>query len=269
MLINPILWLATISYCVLYGLVGPAIESVYPTPVFYMAGFSLVFGNFLYLYNYMIGCAKREHWSLVKFIFLVPFYWLAVSFAAVIAVFQLIFKPYYWEKTHHGLDLKYILQEAGITRYPKVAPSPTGIRQPSIAFAGAVLVGASILGNLSGFLYNAYLGRRLLLEEFGVVSLLGSFFYIAQILFGSLSKTVTYRSAYILGKYKTPAKLFWAFASRRSVKLAFIVSGVWMLSIPFWERFFNMESILPCFCLPQSGLPAQLLQLIVDFYQER
>jgi len=71
MLINPFLWLATISYFVLYSLVGPAIESLYPAPVFYIAVTSLVFGNFMYLYNYMIGCAKREHWSVIKFVFLV------------------------------------------------------------------------------------------------------------------------------------------------------------------------------------------------------
>ena len=59
-LINPFLWLATISYFLLYAYVGPAIERLYPSIVFYMAGFSLIFGNFLYLFYYMIGCMKRE-----------------------------------------------------------------------------------------------------------------------------------------------------------------------------------------------------------------
>ncbi|MBI3954760.1 glycosyltransferase [Candidatus Collierbacteria bacterium] len=104
-LINPILWMATIAYFSLYSLVGPTIESLYPPMIFYMAGSSLVFGNFMYLYHYMIGCAKRQHWGLIKYVYLVPFYWLLMSIAALIALIQLIFKPHFWEKTHHGLHL--------------------------------------------------------------------------------------------------------------------------------------------------------------------
>src|SRR3989338_8862120 len=62
--INPLLWAATISYFLLYNLVGPTIEILYPTLIFYIAVVSLVFGNFLYLYYYMIGCAQRAHWQL-------------------------------------------------------------------------------------------------------------------------------------------------------------------------------------------------------------
>ncbi|HYK08617.1 MAG TPA: glycosyltransferase, partial [Candidatus Eisenbacteria bacterium] len=54
-LINPFLWLATISYFVLYRFVGPTIETLYPSYVFYMALISLVFGNFMFVYYYMIG----------------------------------------------------------------------------------------------------------------------------------------------------------------------------------------------------------------------
>lgn len=105
MLINPLLWLMTISYFVLNQYVGGFIESLFPVLIFYMASFALVVGNFIYLYNYMIGCAKRGHWDLIKFIFLVPLYWLIMSYAACVALWQLITKPHYWEKTHHGLHL--------------------------------------------------------------------------------------------------------------------------------------------------------------------
>ena len=106
MLINPIMWILTITYFGLYAWVGPAIESLYPTVVFYMAGSSLLFGNFMFLYYYMIGAIKQQHWLIVKWVFLVPIYWLMVSLAATIALYQLIVKPHYWEKTLHGLHLK-------------------------------------------------------------------------------------------------------------------------------------------------------------------
>ncbi len=105
-IINPILWLSTIAYFAAYKIVGPTIESLFPPIVFYMAAFSALFGNFLYLYYYMLGCAKRGHWELVKYVFVIPFYWLAVSVAACKALVQLLTKPHYWEKTNHGLHLK-------------------------------------------------------------------------------------------------------------------------------------------------------------------
>lgn len=107
-LINPLLWVATIAYFTLYAFVGPAIESLYPSVVFYMAVISLVFGNFLFMYYYMIGCLKREQYSIIKFTFLVPFYWIMISIAGFIALYQLFFKPHYWEKTVHGLHLKKV-----------------------------------------------------------------------------------------------------------------------------------------------------------------
>lgn len=104
MFINPILWVVTISYFTLNGLVGEAIEAVYPSYVFYTALTSFVLGNFTFMYYYMVGCAKRKQWEIIKYLALVPFYWLLISGAAVVALYQLITKPHYWEKTNHGLD---------------------------------------------------------------------------------------------------------------------------------------------------------------------
>jgi len=103
--INPFMWLLTISYFAFRSIVGPAIESLYPAPVFYMAAFSLVFGNFLYMYYYMIGCAKRGQYSLIKFAFIVPFYWLVMSVASWKALYEIFVKPHYWSKTKHGMHL--------------------------------------------------------------------------------------------------------------------------------------------------------------------
>src|SRR4030043_37671 len=104
-LINPVLWITTISYFVFNSLVGTFIESLYPAPVFYMAVFCLVFGNFLHFYNYMIGCAKRGYWETIQYVFLIPFYWFSASIASCLAFYQLVVKPYFWAKTEHGLHL--------------------------------------------------------------------------------------------------------------------------------------------------------------------
>lgn len=106
MVINPILWFMTASYFAFNKYTGVFIESLYPAGIYYFANATLVFGNFMYFYVYMIGCAKRDRWELMKYVFLVPFYWFLMSLAALKAFYQLMVRPYYWEKTQHGLHLE-------------------------------------------------------------------------------------------------------------------------------------------------------------------
>jgi cellulose synthase/poly-beta-1,6-N-acetylglucosamine synthase-like glycosyltransferase len=105
MIINPLMWVITISYFVFRSTFGSWIEQFYPAPVLYMAVFSLIFGNFLYMYYYMIGCAKREYDDLIKYVIFVPLYWLGMSIAAWRAFGEMITNPHYWSKTKHGLHL--------------------------------------------------------------------------------------------------------------------------------------------------------------------
>jgi len=103
MFINPVMWFLTICYFIFRNQIGSHYGEFFPTPVLYMGFFSLIIGNFLYLYYYMVGCAKREYWSIFNFVFLVPFYWLFLSLAAYVALFKLITQPHYWSKTTHRL----------------------------------------------------------------------------------------------------------------------------------------------------------------------
>jgi len=105
MIINPLMWMITVSYFVFRSTLGEFIESFYPAPVLYMAVISLFLGNFLYMYYYAIGCAKRGHDELIKYTVFVPLYWLAMSFAAWKAIYQIFHKPHYWPKTKHGYHL--------------------------------------------------------------------------------------------------------------------------------------------------------------------
>lgn len=236
MLINPVLWLLTISYFVLYKYVGPTIESIYPASVFYMAAFSLVAGNFLYLYNYMLGSAKRRHWELIKYVFLIPFYWLMVSVAAAMAVIQLIFKPHYWEKTNHGFHLSPEVK----VKHPEPAASPVvSVIPRRFSFTALALIVSSIIGNVLHFLYNAYLGRVLDPSQFGLVSVMGSLVYLAQVPFGSLGKTVTFKSGFLFGKHHEPAKQFWRMTRERVAKVALVCTGIWLISIPLLMNFFQ------------------------------
>ncbi len=248
-LINPLLWALTLAYFALYSYMGPAIEAIYPGPVFYMAVTSLLLGNFTYLYNYMIGCAKRGHWNLVKYVFLIPIYWLMISYAATIALFQLFFKPHYWEKTIHGLHLDYAKkltnsltqksesQKARARRVQRIAEYMQNVWN-----AGGVMVFASLFNNFMNFAYNAYLSRRVDLTTFGDVSLFSSLIYLASIPISALSRTMTHASAYLLGKYRHPVKQLWSLLLGRVFRVTTLLGLIWLLLIPWIQKFFHTDS---------------------------
>lgn len=104
-LINPFMWITTILYFVFHNELASIIEKLFNYPILYLAVFSWIFGNFLFLYYYMLACARRSQWDLLKYIYLIPVYWAMMSHAAGIALHQLIFQPHYWEKTIHGFHL--------------------------------------------------------------------------------------------------------------------------------------------------------------------
>ena len=106
MFINPLMWMLLI----LYIAIGPSVVDVYhllfPGPVLYLGAFCLIFGNFFYVYLYLLACMKRKQYHLLPWTLFIPIYWLLMSIAALYALFELLVKPHYWQKTVHGLHLK-------------------------------------------------------------------------------------------------------------------------------------------------------------------
>lgn len=63
----------------------------------------LLTANLLFIAIHITACLKRRYYSLIPMALLMPFYWLLISFAAWKGFIQLFTKPFYWEKTNHGL----------------------------------------------------------------------------------------------------------------------------------------------------------------------
>ena len=98
----------------------PELTAFFPPIVFYIGLFNLVIGNGLMIYLNMLGVFKRRIYRLILFALLNPFYWVLHAIAAYKALWQLFTKPFFWEKTVHG-----------ITRKP-ASPVPAGVRsQPA------------------------------------------------------------------------------------------------------------------------------------------
>ncbi|HYM16579.1 MAG TPA: glycosyltransferase [Dehalococcoidia bacterium] len=97
---NPVFWaLIAVWYTVHWSVV----QTLYPTPVLYLATLALFVGNCTFVYVAMAGCVKREFYGGVKYALLIPLYWSLMTVSAFHALYQLVRKPHYWEKTVHGL----------------------------------------------------------------------------------------------------------------------------------------------------------------------
>lgn len=255
--INPILWLATIAYFTLYAYIGPAIESVYPTAVFYMAVTSLIFGNFLFLYYYMIGVARKGQWNLMKFVFLIPFYWLMISIAAFRALYQLVFKPHYWEKTVHGFHLDIQKKKAMAEAVVGVEEASTGfvfpwdlrkrliglIANKKTYMGGVLLVITAVIANFLNFLFNAYLGRVLGFEDFALIGLIGALLSFSSILFNAFATTTNFRAGFLIGKYdEIASNSFWKHIRRKSIIFSIIIASVWILATPLLSQYFGVNN---------------------------
>lgn len=80
-----------------------ALAPLFPNWLLYVSLFNLLIGNALAIYVNMFAVFKRRLHVLVPFSLLNPVYWLLHSIASFKALAQLFTRPYYWEKTVHGL----------------------------------------------------------------------------------------------------------------------------------------------------------------------
>jgi hypothetical protein len=106
-LVNPLMWGLLGLYIAQRRELATEFQLLYSAPIFYPAVICLVVGNFLYLYLYLLSSAKSEQYHLLLWTLTVPFYWMLMSVAAGMALYQLVVKPHHWEKTQHGLHLSH------------------------------------------------------------------------------------------------------------------------------------------------------------------
>ena len=80
------------------------IRLIFPNWVLFISIFNLVVGNVFMIYINMMAVFKRRFYELILFSLANPVYWIMHSIAAYMGLYQLIVKPFYWEKTNHGLS---------------------------------------------------------------------------------------------------------------------------------------------------------------------
>ncbi len=98
-LVNPLLWLVTILTFVF----PESTASLFTPEVKTICEFNLILGNLVYIILHIGPTVIKEHYTSIPFAILIPLYWVLMSYAAWKGTLQLITKPFYWEKTQHGL----------------------------------------------------------------------------------------------------------------------------------------------------------------------
>jgi cellulose synthase/poly-beta-1,6-N-acetylglucosamine synthase-like glycosyltransferase len=97
-LVNPLLWLAMIA-CWVFGL--PLWDDM---PAMSIPASGLVLNNLLLTWLAVIGPRRRGWDELSPYGLTVIVYWAMVSVAGYRGLWQLITRPFFWEKTAHGVD---------------------------------------------------------------------------------------------------------------------------------------------------------------------
>jgi cellulose synthase/poly-beta-1,6-N-acetylglucosamine synthase-like glycosyltransferase len=101
LLLNPLLWAMFANWV---GGLPPDLEPFFPPWVVAFALFNLLIGNACMIYFFMLGAYRRGYTGLIAYALTAPIYWAMMSVAAYKALWQLIHKPFYWEKTTHGIS---------------------------------------------------------------------------------------------------------------------------------------------------------------------
>jgi len=100
--LNLIMWGALVTWLIWHPAI---IKEMYPMGVLYLANLVALVGGFLFVYLNTIALYRRGKFSLVRYWFFIPVYWILLAYATVRASKQIITAPHLWEKTTHGTHI--------------------------------------------------------------------------------------------------------------------------------------------------------------------
>jgi glycosyltransferase XagB len=100
-LINPIFWMLYVFWL---AALWSGFDPSFPRLLLFISLFNLLAGNGAFVYLGMLAPIRRGLLGLIPYSLTVSGYWVLISIAAYKALWQLIRKPFYWEKTRHGVS---------------------------------------------------------------------------------------------------------------------------------------------------------------------
>jgi cellulose synthase/poly-beta-1,6-N-acetylglucosamine synthase-like glycosyltransferase len=99
-LVNPLLWAITVLTLLSPGM----FNFLFFYPLVYICLFNLVAGNGIFILLHMGPYVMKKNYTSIPVALIIPLYWVLISIADWRGIIQLMTKPFYWEKTQHGLS---------------------------------------------------------------------------------------------------------------------------------------------------------------------
>ncbi|MEM9013913.1 MAG: glycosyltransferase family 2 protein, partial [Pseudomonadota bacterium] len=103
-IINPVLWTTTLIWLFTRT---DAIAAAFPGPLLDLNMIALVAGNSFFVALSVIAPLRRGWFGLAAYGLTAPIYWLLTSIAAYKALWQIVLRPHYWEKTEHAISKSF------------------------------------------------------------------------------------------------------------------------------------------------------------------
>jgi cellulose synthase/poly-beta-1,6-N-acetylglucosamine synthase-like glycosyltransferase len=99
-LVNPLLWAITVL-----TLLNPGMfDFLFFYPIVYVCIFNLFIGNGVFILLHIGPYVLKKNYTSIPLALAIPLYWILISIGDWRGVIQLVTKPFYWEKTQHGLS---------------------------------------------------------------------------------------------------------------------------------------------------------------------
>ena len=109
-ILNPIFWAMYLAWL---AAMSVGVDPLFPEILLFLALFNLLAGNGAFMFLSMIAPIRRGWLELIPYSLTVFGYWIMMSIAAYKALWQLLYRPFYWEKTQHGLSRHSVSQHGG------------------------------------------------------------------------------------------------------------------------------------------------------------
>src|SRR3989344_1548094 len=106
-----------------------------------------------------------------------------------------------------------------------------------------ILISALMAANFLNFVFNAFLGRVITLEEYGVLTLINTLWFLMSIFLNGLTTTTNHYVALHYGKLKkSESFLFYNIISKNGFKTSLLMTTIWLALAPFIASIFNLSN---------------------------
>jgi len=111
--------------------------------------------------------------------------------------------------------------------------------------SGFALTAALMGANAVNLLFNAYLGRVVTPEEFGIIALINTFMYVSGMFYNALGAAALFEVSRLEGLLNSPAAAsFVSSLTSQVLKVNVAAAAIWAILVPWTSAFFHIDNPL-------------------------